>query len=145
MQKNLLRGVGLGARQAVKKNYDQYMQRRTGTLYRSVTSKVTRSGKSVIITNNATSSKASSADGRLARYGFMLAYGYQLEAKTSRGLTFNINGQWITKHSVKVQPRDWVEPSVEKYVGSAECDKRLDKAFQNQVDYWEKKITGGNR
>lgn len=143
IQKNLLRGVGVGARQAVRQNMGHYLQRRTGTLYRSVTSKVSMSGKSVVISNTAVSSKATSSDGRLARYGFMLASGYTIEAKTSRGLTFNIDGKWVTRHAVTVRPIDWMEPSVDRYVASAECSRRLDKALQKQIDYWEKRIRGG--
>ena len=144
IQKNILRTVGTGAKQATKKNLNHYLQRRSGTLYKSITSRVSRSGKSVIISNNADSGKNTAKDGRTARYGFMLAAGYTIEAKTDKGLTFNINGQWFRKHSVTVAPKDFVEPSVERYVGSSECEQRIDKEFQKQVNYWEKRITGGN-
>ena len=144
IQKNLLRSVGTGAKQAVKKNFNHYLKRRSGTLYKSVYSVMTRSGKSVVISNNAESGKNTAKDGRAARYGFMLAAGYTVNAKEGSCLTFNINGKWIRKHSVTVRPKDWVEPPVERYVGSADCAARLDKAFQKQVEYWERRITGGN-
>ena len=133
IQKNLLRTVGTGAKQATKKN-----------LNKSITSRLSRSGKSVVISNNADSGKNTAKDGRTARYGFMLAAGYTIEAKTSKGLTFNINGQWFRCHSVTVHEKDFVEPSVDRYVNSADCGARLDKEFQKQVDYWERRITGGN-
>lgn len=144
IKKNLLRSLGTGAKNAVKHSYGQYLRKRTGTLYRSITSKVSRTGKSVVISNNAESGKNTAKDGRAARYGFMLAQGYTIEAKTSHLLTFQVNGQWVRKHSVTVKPVDWVEPSVERYVSSADASQRLDKEFQRQVNYWEKRITGRN-
>lgn len=142
IRKKLMGRVGTGAKQAVKKNFTNYLHKRSGTLYKSVYSKVSRNGGIVIITNNADSGKPTAKDGRNARYGFMLASGYTIEAKTPTGLTFQINGKWIRKHSVTVSPKDWVEPSVTKYVESGECKTRLDKEFQKQVDYWNKRITG---
>lgn len=144
IQRSLLRSVGVGARQAVKTNFGNHLHRRSGKLKKSVKSLVARSGNSVVISNDAESGKNTAKDGRAARYGFMLAHGYTIEAKEGKTLTFNINGQWIRKHSVTVPPKDWVEPSVEKYVASGECKARLDKEFQKQVNYWEKRITGGN-
>lgn len=144
IQKNLLRTVGTGAKQATKKNLNHYLRRRSGTLYKSITSRLSRSGKSVVISNNAESGKNTAKDGRAARYGFMLAAGYTIEAKTSKGLTFNIDGQWFRCHSVTVHEKDFVEPSVDRYVNSADCGARIDKEFQKQVDYWERRITGGN-
>ena len=113
-----------------------------GIIIAIITGAITLIG--VIISNNADSGKNTAKDGRTARYGFMLAAGYTIEAKTDKGLTFNINGQWFRKHSVTVAPKDFVEPSVERYVGSSECEQRIDKEFQKQVNYWEKRITGGN-
>jgi len=144
IKKNLLRTIGTGAKNAVKHSYGQYLRKRTGTLYRSVTSKVSRSGKSVVISNNAESGKNTAKDGRAARYGFMLAQGYTIEAKTSHLLTFQVDGQWKRRHFVRVEAKDWVEPSVERYTKSADANQRLDKEFQKQVNYWEKRITGRN-
>ena len=145
IQKKILKTVGIGARQAVKTNFTKVLHKRTGKLVKSVKSLVAKSGNSVVITNTAESGKNTAKDGRAARYGFMLAQGYTITAKNAKTLTFNINGQWIRKHSVTVPPKDWVEPSVEKYVASGECRERMDKEFQRQVNYWEKRITGGRK
>lgn len=142
IRKNLMRRVGTGAKQAVKKNFTHYLHKRSGTLFKGVTSKVTKYGGAVYITNNVDSGKPTSKDGRVARYGFMLASGYTIEGKTPTGLTFQINGKWFRKHSVTVAPKDWVEPSVNKYMASGDAKARLDKEFQRQVDYWHKRITG---
>lgn len=149
IQKRLMRTVGSGASGYLKKNFK--LHSRTGTLKKSITYRLGRNGDYVVITNNATSGKATARRENLkrgnlgvernARYGFMLAHGYVVVAKTSKGLTFNINGKWVTKHSVIVQPKDWVEPPVERYTDSSELQTRLDKELQKQIDYWEKRLT----
>lgn len=140
----IMRSVATGAKRAVKRGYGETLHRRSGTLYKSITAKVKAYGTKVYVSNNADSGKPTAKDGRTARYGFMLASGYTIEAKTAKGLKFNINGKWITKHSVTVQPKDWVEPSVQRYVDSSEFDTAVDKAFQNQIDYWEKRLAKGS-
>lgn len=137
IKKKIMASVGTGSKQAVKRGMGKYLHKRSGTLYKSVFSRVYRDGRAVYISNNAKSEKGQ-------RYGFILANNYDINAKTPTGLTFNINGKWFRKHSVHVEGRDWVEPSVNKYVNSADCANRMNKTFQKQVDYWEKRITGRN-
>ena len=151
IQKRLMRTVGSGASGYLKRNFNKVLHSRTGTLKRSITYRMGRNGDYVVITNTATADKSAarlgyrmgegSGSGRKARYGFMLAHGYVVKAKTSKGLTFNINGKWVRKHSVIVQPKDWVEPPVERYTDSSELQTRLDKELQRQVDYWERRLT----
>ena len=141
--KNLLSTVGTGAKQAVKKSYNHYLHKRSGKLYKSISSRVARSGDYVAITNNADSGKHTSKDGRLARYGFMLASGYNITPKHARFLQFQVNGQWVRKYNIRVAPVDWVEPPVLKYVDSGDAREKLDKALQKQVDYWDKRLGGG--
>ena len=144
VRKYIMRAAATGARQYVKRQYKSVLHKRSGTLYKSITSYVDRKGYKIIFTNNATSDKPTSKDGRLARYGFMLASGYTIEPKAGhKTLTFNINGKWIRKHSVTVQPKDFVEGPVERYFNSFEDDLRMEKAAQKQVDYWEKRAEEG--
>ena len=100
-----------------------------------------------MFTNSADSGKKTAKDGRTARYGFMLASGYTIEPKDKgKTLTFQINGKWVRKYSVTVQPKDFVEAPVERYFSSHDCEERMEKAAQKQVDYWEKRAAqGGNR
>lgn len=141
---NILRRVGTGGKQAVKRTFGSYLHKRSGELYRTIKSVLPKKGKSkaVVITNSATSDKPTSKDGRNARYGFMLASGYTIQGKNGGLLTFNIDGHWYRKHSVTVRPVDWVEPTVEKYTNSADCHQRLEAEFQRQIDYWDKRISG---
>lgn len=157
IQKRLMRTTGAGARNYAKRNF-KVLHSRTGTLKKSISYRLGSKGDYVVITNNATSGKATSRRellsrgprarsrtgigvARDARYGFMLAHGYVSTAKTSRGLTFNINGKWVTKHQVIVPAKDWIEPPVDRYVDSSELQDRLDKELQRQIDYWEKRLT----
>lgn len=144
--KNLMRTVGAGARQAVKKQYNHYLHKRSGKLYKSIRY-VIATGKmgnvDAAITNDANSGKPTSKDGRIARYGFMLASGYNITPKHARFLQFQVNGQWVRKYNIRVAPVDWVEPPVLKYVDSGDAREKLDKALQKQVDYWDKRLGGG--
>lgn len=140
VRKYIMRAASTGARQFIKRNYKSVLNKRTGTLYKSITSYVDRNGYKIIFTNNATSNKPTSKDGRLARYGFMLAHGYTIEPKPgNKVLTFNINGKWKRAHSVTVRERDFIAEPVERYFNSFEDDARMEKAAQKQVDYWEKR------
>jgi len=140
--RNILKAVGQGARSVAKKNLNKTLQRRTGNLYSHI--RYVIASKTVDIYSDAESGKRTGKHNKPARYAFMLASGYTIEAKTPKGLTFNINGQWFRKHSVTVAPKDFIEPPIDRWVGSADYKARVDKAFQQQVNYWEKKITGGN-
>ena len=144
VRKYILRAASTGGRQYVKRQYNSVLHRRSGKLYKSITSYVDRNGYKITFTNDANSGKATSKDGRLARYGFMLAHGYTIEPKAgNKTLTFNINGKWVRKHSVTVQPKDFIEGPVERYFMSADCEQRMEQATQKQVDYWNKRAEEG--
>lgn len=145
IKKYLMRSLGTGARRAAKQGYGASLNKRTGKLYKSINYKVRSNGNRLYVSNDAESGKNTAKDGRAARYGFMLASGYTIEAKTSRGLRFNINGKWITKHSVTVQPIDWLEPPVQRYIDSPKSNADLERALDKQLDYWGKRLAGGRR
>lgn len=142
IKKKLLSPVGTGAKRAVKRNYGSTLRRKSGKLYNSIFSKVKWDTSGVYVSNSAYSGKNTAKDGRNARYGFMLAKGYTIAAKKSEYLTFFADGKWHRVKEVRVDAKDWVEPAVNRYANSADCDNRLEHAFQKQVDYWEKRITG---
>lgn len=138
--KKLLQAVGTGGRTAIRRAYRKTLKKRSGTLYKSIRSYVRRNGYEVVFTNNANSGKKTSADGRIARYGFMLASGYTIPKKdTTKLLTFQIDGKWFRKHSVTVQARDFTEGPLDRYVTSVDMQERLDKALDKQIAYWEKR------
>lgn len=147
VRKYIMRAASTGGRSYVKRQYKSVLHKRTGQLYKSLTSYVDRQGYKIVFTNSADSGKKTSKDGRTARYGFMLASGYTIQPKDKgKTLTFQINGKWVRKYSVTVRPKDFIEAPVDRYFESHDCEERMEKAAQKQVDYWEKRAAqGGNR
>ena len=143
IERRLLRTVGQGAKTSVKRYMGKVVQRRTGTLYKSIYF-VVGWKHSVYVSTNASSGKPTAKDGRNARYGYMLAYGWDSYDQNEETMTFNINGKWIRKHHIHVEGRDWFEPGVFKFLDSPDCNTRMDKELKKQIDYWEKK-TGGTK
>ena len=137
--RGLLNTVGAGGKSRIKRNYPALLHKRSGLLYKSIKYTTYRNGTKVIFTNTADSGKRTSKDGRTARYGFMLASGYTITAKSGY-LTFNINGKWVKKKSVTVASRDYMEEPVLRYMDSGELNRNLDATFQKQVDRLEKKM-----
>ena len=146
VRKYIMRAASTGARQYIKRNYKSVLNKRTGKLYKSITSYVDRPGYRIIFTNSATSDKPTSKDGRLARYGFMLAAGYTVTPKPGKALIFkdSRDGKWVRKYGpIEVKEKDYVEAPVERYFNSSDDDARMEKAAQKQVDYWEKRAEAG--
>lgn len=125
--------VGQGARLAVRKYYPSILKKRTGKLYKSIYYKATSS--KVVIGANADSGKHTARDGRIARYGYMLAAGYTIQPKT----IFK-NGKKIERKGYTVEPRDFVERPVDRYMESGELKRRIDNAFDKQLKKIEKKL-----
>lgn len=128
--KAILRSVGQGGRKAMRKGYNAVLKKRTGTLYRSLKYIVYRNGKTLVFTNDASSGKRTSKDGRVARYGFMLASGYTVNGTSEDG----------TKWSRTVTPRDFTEGPVGRFMKSNDCENRIDKAIEKQITKIEKKL-----
>lgn len=155
IQERLMRTTGQGAVKAAKQGFSRTLKSRTGNLKRHIRYVMGFKADYVKVYSDAQSNKATSGaratsrgisfeSSRLARYGFMLAKGYTITDQNAEVLTFQIGGQWKRKHRIKVEAKDWIEPSVVRYADSNELHNRLDKEFQKQIDYWEKRITGGN-
>lgn len=137
--KRVLAAFGTGGRQAIRRNYSKVLHKKTGRLYKSITSYVYRNGSRVVFTNNAESGKNTAKDGRAARYGFMLASGYTIQPKNGKALYWEEGGQKHFSKKVTVRPKDWVEDPIDRYADSADAESRMEKAMQKQVDYWEKR------
>lgn len=139
--KAIMTQVGIGGKKSAKKTYPAIVHKRTGKLFKSIKYKVNKNGQNVIFSANADSGKKTSKDGRLARYGYMLASGYSITAKDPhKYLTFNINGKWVKKKSVTVAPRDFIEAPIDRYMESGELRNSIDKAFDKQLEKVAKKL-----
>lgn len=144
INKALLRATGTGGRQAIRRNYKNVLHQRSGKLYKGIKSITYNNGTKVVFTNDVDSGKNTAKDGRVARYGFMLASGYtNTPKKKNVPMRFlAADGKWVSTYGYTVKDRDWVEAPVMRYAESFDLKERLDKAFQKQVDKWEKKHGG---
>ena len=139
VKKRVLGAFATGGKQAIRRNYKNVLKRKTGNLYKSIRSYVYKNGSRVVFTNDAESGKNTAKDGRAARYGFMLASGYEIEPKRAKALSWEENGERFFSKRIKVEPKDWTEDPLDRYSNSSDAESRMDKAMQKQVDYWEKR------
>ena len=159
IQSRLMRTTGQGAVIAARRGFGKTLRNRTGNLKRHITYVMGDKGSRVTIYSDANSGKATSGvrtsrrlltygisheHRRIARYGFMLAKGFTAGAATSWGMRFQVGGRWVTVRTLRVAPKDWLEPPVIRYADSYDLHNRLEKELQKQIDYWEKRITGEN-
>ena len=132
MIRRLLSGIGTSAKAKVRKAYKTYgLQKNTGELYRSIKSRVVKSGKGVIIDAKA------QRDGGVF-YGYALAKGARIKAKNAEYLSFRKDGKWIRAKEVKLPERDFVARPVEEYLKTQAFRDRLNKLVQKEIDRMDK-------
>ena len=134
--RRILSGIGTSARAKVKRAYKSFgLEKHSGDLYKSITRKVVKSGKGVII-----EAKARTSDTNLF-YGYAIAKGAKITAKNGEWLTFQKDGKWIKKHEVKLPERDFVAKPVKDYLQSTAFKERFDALVQKEIDRVEKETT----
>ena len=126
MRRRILSGVGTAVKGKVKKSYKSFFNKQTGTLYKSLNSRVIKNGRAVIVSPSANKDKP--------RYGYVLAKGTTIEPKKGDFLTFKIGDKWIRKHSIRIPERDWVSGPARRYMASTELRERLETLTQREVD-----------
>lgn len=131
MRRRVLSGIASAVKSKVKSSYRSLLHKRSGTLYKSIQSKVCRDGRMAIVSPSAT------ANG--VRYGYVLAKGTTIVPKKANTLTFQIDGKWIRKHSVTIPERDWVEKPAKDYIDSPAYKAKLDSLVQKEIDKAEKR------
>ena len=131
--------VGQGGRLAARRAYPGILHKRTGKLFKSIKYKTFKKGQSVIFSANADSGKKTDRYGKLARYGYMLAAGYDIKAKKD-WLTFFADGQWHKVKEVHVDPFDFIERPIDRYIDSHDVKERIDKAFDKQLQKVGKRL-----
>ena len=135
MMRRLLSGIGTSARSKVRKAYKSFgLGKDTGELYKSISRKVVRSGKGVIV-----EAKARTRDDGNVFYGYALAKGARITAKDGGYLTFQKDGKWVKVHEVKLPERDFVAKPVEDYLKTTEFRERLDSLVQKEIGKIEEK------
>ena len=131
MRRRVLSGIASAVKSKVKSSYRKLLHKRSGTLYKSIQSKVCRDGRMAIVSPSASSNGV--------RYGYVLAKGTMITAKKGDALTFQIDGKWIRKHSVVIPERDWVEKPARDYIDSPSYKAKLDSLVQKEIDKAEKR------
>ena len=130
IRRRILSGVGTAVKNQVRKSYKSYFKRQTGTLYKSLNSKVIKNGSAVII--------SPSAEKKNVRYGYVLSRGSTLVAKEHDFLTFKIGEKWIRKHSITIPERDWVTEPAKRYMASSQLKAKIEQLTQKEIDKAEK-------
>ena len=130
MRRRILSSVGTAVKSHVRKSYRGFLHKNTGMLYKSLNSKVIRSGKAVIISPYAEHNKA--------RYGYVLAKGSVIKPRNGEFLTFRIGDKWIRKKQVSIPSRDWVEGPAKQYLSSMSYRQKLDELVDKELIRAEK-------
>ena len=130
MRRRILSGVGVAVKNKVRKSYKSFFRKQTGTLYKSLNSRVIKNGKAAIVSPSAAKDKV--------RYGYVLSKGATIEARKGDFLTFRIGDKWVRKHSVTIPERDWVSGPAKRYLASSELKTKLDQLTQREIDKAEK-------
>lgn len=130
MRRRLLSGVGTAVKNYVKRQYKNFLNKQSGSLYKSLNSKVVRTGKEVIISPSATSNKV--------RYGYVLAKGATIKPRKKKFLSFKIGDKWIRAHSVTIEARDWVEGPAKQYIDSLAYKQKIDALIEKEIKRAEK-------
>jgi hypothetical protein len=134
--RRILSSIGVASKNEVKKAYKSWaLSKRSGSLYKSIRSKVIRSGKAVVIDASAHSQT------NKVFYGYSLAKGALIEAKANKYLTFQIDGKWKKVHSVQLPERDFVVTPVKKYLATTAFKQKLDQIVQREINRLEKDKT----
>lgn len=130
MRRRILSGIGTAVKNQVKKNYKSLLNKNSGSLYKSLNSKVIKSGKAVIVSPSAEKNKV--------RYGYVLAKGSVIKPKNKDFLTFRIGDKWIRKHQVTIPERNWVESPAKQYLSSISYRQKIDSLVDKEIQRAEK-------
>lgn len=128
---NVLKRVGQVGRNKAKRNYTSVLNKRSGSLHKSIRTYLSKDKKTAVVTAH--------KKGDSNRYGFMLAHGYTITPKNGDYLTFRIGDKWVKRHSVTVEPKDFIEGPVNRYIKSAECRLDMEAKLQKEIERIERR------
>ena len=130
--RRVLSQIGTDAKNKAKKAYKGTgLEKRTGTLYKSIIRKVLHNGKEVLI-----SAKARNENNIF--YGYALAKGSEIKPKNSKALHFQIDGKWVTASRARLKEHDFIEGPVKDYLASSSFKEKLEKVIDKEVEKIEK-------
>ena len=142
MMRRMLSGIGTAAKNQAKKRYKASgLKKRSGALYKSISRRVLRNGKGVII-----EAKAKTESG--ISYGYVLSKGSVIKPKTfkrlgrnqeaKKALVFQIEGKWVFAKSVKIPEHNFIVEPVMDYLKTTAFKEKVDKLMQKEIDRIEK-------
>ena len=122
LKKGIVRTLGNNTAKAVRKGFNMELHVRSGNLKKSVKSSMSKKKRNVyaVISPKARASNQ-------VFYGYALAKGTTIRAKNKKVLKFNINGKWVSKHSVTIPKKEWFMPNAMAYLNSSQHRKDVDK------------------
>jgi len=132
IDRDILQELGRQSVRVIKRDYPLHFRKRTGLLYKSITSKFSRDKKSVIITSNATNLAQGSKGG--TRYGWVLAKGATITPKKGKTLTFMGQNGWVRLHKLVLPGRDWIVGPAMSYLRGPQMHEDIDKVVQKKLD-----------
>lgn len=146
LKRGIVRTLGNNTAKAVRKGFNRELHVRSGNLKKSVKSSMSKKKRNVyaVISPKARASNQ-------VFYGYALAKGTTIKAKNGKVLKFNINGKWISKHSINIPKREWFAPSAMAYLNSSQHRKDVDRYVAKRIEALEKKgkykrkTDGGNK
>lgn len=132
IRRRLLAGIGTTVKNKAKREYKALLKQKSGNLYKSLKRRVIKSGKAVVVDAKARAKNQ-------VFYGYALAEGSTITAKSQKYLTFQVDGKWVKKESVKLPENDYISKPAERYLGSAEYRQQIDRLVQKEIDKLEQK------
>ena len=130
MRRRILSGIGTSVKQAVKKSYPALLQKKSRTLFKSVTARIFKSGAAVKISPRAERSNI--------LYGYALAKGSTIKARSTEFLAFKIGDKWVKRKEVRLKAVDWIEAPAKRYLSSSAYRQRLDELVAKEISRAEK-------
>lgn len=131
IERKVLSSLATGARTEARRGYRSLLKKRSGNLYKNIIKYRDRRGNYVISANGKNENGY--------KYGYALAHGFTITPKNDEFLTFKIGDRWVKLKEVTVQPRDFVESPVRKYLNSPASNERAEKVVQREIQKLEEK------
>lgn len=125
MRRRILSGIGTSVKQAVKKSYPALLNKRSKTLYKSVTAKIFKSGEAVKISPR--------AERNNILYGYALAEGSTIKAREDEYLTFKVGDKWVKRKQIRLNPVDWIEGPAKRYLSSSAYKQRINELVEKEI------------
>jgi len=132
IHRDVLQELGRQAVRVIKRNYPLVLHKRTGMLYKGISSKFTRDKNAVIVTSNARDMTKGYKGG--TRYGWVLAKGATITPKKGKTLTFMGQNGWVRLHKLVLPGRDWIEGPAMSYLRGPQMHEDIDKVVQKKLD-----------